>query len=49
MIAKIKKVQKYAEFFQEIKDRVREAQLAALRAVNQELVKLYWGYWQTYS
>lgn len=32
----------YAQLLAEIKDRVRAAQYAALRAVNRELVGLYW-------
>lgn len=32
----------YAELLAEVKERVRSAQYAALRAVNQELVGLYW-------
>ena len=33
---------KYADFFLEIKQRIREAQYAALKAVNKELIMLYW-------
>lgn len=32
----------YAQLFAEVKDRVRSAQYAALKAVNTELVGLYW-------
>ena len=32
----------YASLFAEIKERVRTGQYAALRAVNKELVMLYW-------
>ena len=32
----------YAALLAEVKDRVRSAQYAALRAVNKELVGLYW-------
>jgi hypothetical protein len=32
----------YGAVLDEIKQRIREAQLAALRAVNRELVNLYW-------
>ncbi|MBF0351703.1 MAG: DUF1016 family protein [SAR324 cluster bacterium] len=32
----------YRDFFHQIKERVRNAQLEALRAVNKELVSLYW-------
>ena len=32
----------YASLLAEIKDRIRSAQYEALRAVNKELVKLYW-------
>src|SRR2546425_12504792 len=32
----------YARLLAEVKERVRAAQLAALRAVNKELVALYW-------
>ncbi len=33
----------YAALLAEVKERVRSAQYAALRAVNKELVGLYWG------
>lgn len=39
---KIEKTHNYAEFLQEINDRIRAAQSSALRAVNKELVMLYW-------
>lgn len=32
----------YADFFLEIKQRIREAQYTALKAVNKELITLYW-------
>lgn len=32
----------YHEFIVSIKDRIRNAQYAALKAVNKELVGLYW-------
>ena len=32
----------YAQLFAEVKERVRSAQYAALKAVNTELVGLYW-------
>lgn len=32
----------YASLFAEVKERVRAAQYAALRAVNKALVSLYW-------
>ena len=34
--------QTYAELLTEIKDRIRTAQYAALKAVNKELIGLYW-------
>jgi predicted nuclease of restriction endonuclease-like (RecB) superfamily len=34
--------QDYANFCYEIKQRIRDRQLAALRSVNRELVRLYW-------
>ena len=33
---------KYAALLVEVKERIRSAQLAALRKVNRELVALYW-------
>jgi len=39
---KIEKTQQYAEFLQEINDRIREAQSNALKAVNKQLISLYW-------
>lgn len=35
-------LQTYAELLTEIKDRIRTAQYAALKAVNKELIGLYW-------
>jgi hypothetical protein len=32
----------YAELLNSIKERIRSAQYAALRAVNKELIALYW-------
>lgn len=32
----------YKSFFQELKERIHKAQYAALRAVNKELIALYW-------
>ncbi|MCU0567080.1 MAG: DUF1016 N-terminal domain-containing protein [Oculatellaceae cyanobacterium Prado106] len=34
--------QDYANFFREIKGRIRDRQLQAMRSVNRELVGLYW-------
>jgi hypothetical protein len=34
--------QTYAELLTEIKNRIRTAQYAALKAVNKELIGLYW-------
>jgi DUF1016 N-terminal domain len=34
--------QDYANFFLEIRGRIRERQFQALRSVNRELVGLYW-------
>lgn len=39
---KITKTQKYEIFFKEIHDRIREAQHAALKSVNKQLISLYW-------
>lgn len=39
---KIKGTQQYAEFLQEINDRIREAQISALKSVNKQLIYLYW-------
>lgn len=39
---KIKNVQQYVEFLQEINDRIREAQSSALKSVNKQLISLYW-------
>lgn len=39
---KIVRPKHYIDFLKEIKDRVREAQLAALKLVNRELIALYW-------
>lgn len=36
------KTNSYTDFLKELKDRIREAQSSALRAVNKELVMLYW-------
>jgi len=38
----ITKTQQYAEFLKELKDRIREAQISALKTVNKQLVSLYW-------
>ena len=36
----------YQDFLVKIKERIRSAQYEAFKAVNQELVNLYWvGYW----
>ena len=42
MTKKISRPTDYAQTLEEIKNRVRAAQYEALKAVNQELVKLYW-------
>lgn len=45
MNARVKKsltVSSYAEFFEQLKGRVRQAQLKASLAVNSELIHLYW-------
>ncbi len=39
---KIEKTQVYTDFLQEIHNRVREAQSNALKAVNKQLISLYW-------
>ncbi len=39
---KVMKVQGYAEFLKDIKNRIREAQISALKSVNKALVLLYW-------
>jgi len=39
---KIEKTNEYAKFLQELKDRIRQSQGNALRAVNKELIALYW-------
>lgn len=39
---KIVKKHQYVEFFQEVKNRVKQAQLSAIKAVNRELIALYW-------
>ena len=36
------KLNDYATLLAEVKERIRAAQYAALRAVNQELITLYW-------
>lgn len=38
----IEKSENYTEFLKEIKGRVQKAQYAALKAVNSELISLYW-------
>lgn len=40
---KLEDTKLYREFFIEIKERIHSAQLKALRAVNKELIGLYWG------
>ncbi len=45
MNAKVKKIQSiksYASFLEQIKARVRQAQIKAALAVNSELIQLYW-------
>jgi hypothetical protein len=32
----------YASFFAEVRERIRSSQYEALRAVNKELIQLYW-------
>ena len=39
----IENTKSYREFFVEIKEKVRASQLTALRAVNKELISLYWS------
>ena len=39
---KIESTQQYANFLQEINDRIREAQSNALKFVNKQLIALYW-------
>ena len=39
---KIENTQQYAEFLKEINDRIREAQINALKLVNKQLISLYW-------
>lgn len=39
---KIRAISTYAEFFEQLKNRVRVAQLKASLAVNSELIQLYW-------
>ena len=39
--------QNYAELLTEIKSRIRTAQYAALKAVNKELISLYWDIGKT--
>lgn len=39
---KIERTQQYAEFLKEIHDRIRQAQQNALKAVNKQLMSLYW-------
>ena len=36
------KIEKYAELIGDIKQRIRSAQYNALKAVNRELIGLYW-------
>ncbi len=40
---KIEKIDGYGKFLSEIKDRIQEAQVSALKAVNRQLVSLYWN------
>lgn len=42
MRMKITKTQKYEIFLKEIHDRIRQAQQAALKSVNKQLISLYW-------
>jgi predicted nuclease of restriction endonuclease-like (RecB) superfamily len=44
MVEEMKEMKKnnYSEFLREIKSRIRQAQYDALRAVNRELIALYW-------
>jgi hypothetical protein len=35
----------YTGLLHEIKARIQKAQYEALKAVNKELIALYWGYW----
>lgn len=39
---KIKNTQQYAKFLKEINDRIRDAQVTALKSVNKQLMSLYW-------
>jgi len=41
-MSKSKLSKSYIDFLQEIKSRIRSAQYEALKAVNQELIRLYW-------
>lgn len=40
---KLENTKIYHQFFIEIKEKIRTAQLSALRAVNKELIELYWS------
>ena len=40
---KIEKTDGYGDFLSEIKDRIQEAHVNALKAVNKQLVSLYWN------
>lgn len=40
---KIEKTDGYKEFLSEIKDRIQEAQVNALKVINKQLVSLYWN------
>jgi predicted nuclease of restriction endonuclease-like (RecB) superfamily len=42
LIRNISKDKSYLKFLSGIKDRIREAQYAALKSVNKELISLYW-------
>lgn len=39
---KITKTKDYSKFLRDIKNRIKDAQLSALKAVNKELITLYW-------
>ena len=41
-MSNLSKDKKYSEFLLDIKNRIREAQYAALKTVNKELINLYW-------
>jgi len=46
-MSKISKTSGYGEFLKVIKDRIRSAQYDALKAVNKEMIRLYWDIGKT--